>query len=74
MMTELERTTGEKFPPGEELHTEATNAFLQRVLKKLGVECPPPTTNSRMIDKVWASCDDYSQLLLTKHRSSLENS
>jgi lysyl-tRNA synthetase class 2 len=49
---ELERTTGEKFPPYEELHTDETNQFLQRVCKKMNVECPPPLTNARMIDKL----------------------
>jgi len=49
---ELERATGEKFPPYEELHTDATNEFLQRVCKKMNVECPPPLTNARMIDKL----------------------
>jgi len=28
MITELEKATGEKFPPGEQLHTAETNAFL----------------------------------------------
>jgi lysyl-tRNA synthetase class 2 len=52
MIPELERTTGEKFPPYEELHTDATNEFLQKVCKKMNVECPPPLTNARMIDKL----------------------
>jgi hypothetical protein len=37
---------------GEELHTEKTNAFLRGVLKKMNVDCPPPLTNARMIDKL----------------------
>ena len=49
---ELERATGEKFPAYEELHTDETNQFLQRVCKKMNVECPPPLTNARMIDKL----------------------
>ncbi|KAL2161938.1 hypothetical protein VTH06DRAFT_7723 [Thermothelomyces fergusii] len=52
MIPELEKATGEKFPPYEELHTEETNQFLQRLLKKMNVECPPPLTNARMIDKL----------------------
>ncbi|CAP66778.1 uncharacterized protein PODANS_4_7220 [Podospora anserina S mat+] len=52
MIPALEEATGEKFPPSEELHTDETNAFLQRVCKKMGVECPPPLTNARMIDKL----------------------
>lgn len=52
MIPALEKATGEKFPPYEELHTDETNQFLQRVCKKVGVECPPPLTNARMIDKL----------------------
>lgn len=46
----LEEATGEKFPPGDQLHTKETNEFLKKVLKKMNLECPPPLTNSRMID------------------------
>ncbi|KAK3998322.1 hypothetical protein QBC44DRAFT_228194 [Cladorrhinum sp. PSN332] len=52
MIPELEKATGEKFPPAEELHTDETNKFLQRICKKMGVDCPPPLTNARMIDKL----------------------
>ncbi|KAF2417433.1 putative Lysyl-tRNA synthetase [Tothia fuscella] len=52
MIPALEEATGEKFPPGEELHTDETNQFLQRVCKKMNVDCPPPLTNARMIDKL----------------------
>ena len=48
----LEKETGEKFPPSDQLHTEETNAFLKGVLKKVNVDCPPPQTNARMIDKL----------------------
>ncbi|KAL9124653.1 MAG: hypothetical protein Q9217_006039 [Psora testacea] len=46
----LEGKCGEKFPPGEQFHTEETNAFLKRILEKCKVECTPPLTNSRMFD------------------------
>ena len=52
MIPALEEATGENFPPGEELHTEATNAFLKKVLTKMRVECPPPHTNARMLDRL----------------------
>jgi len=52
MMTELEEKTGEKFPPGDQLHTAETNEFLKRVLKKHKIECSPPQTNARMLDKL----------------------
>jgi len=52
MIEELEKACGEKFPPGDQLHTQETNEFLKRMLKKTNVECPPPLTNSRMIDRL----------------------
>ncbi|KAF2858647.1 lysyl-tRNA synthetase [Piedraia hortae CBS 480.64] len=52
MIPALEEACGEKFPPGTELHTEETNRFLQDVLKKMQVECTPPLTNARMLDKL----------------------
>lgn len=52
MIPALEEATGEKFPPANELHTQETNEFLKRVLKKVNVDCSEPRTNSRMIDKL----------------------
>ncbi|KAH8705021.1 lysyl-tRNA synthetase [Talaromyces proteolyticus] len=52
MIPALEEAVGEKFPPGDQLHTEETNAFLKRMLEKTGVECTPPQTNARMLDKL----------------------
>ncbi|KAL9589349.1 MAG: hypothetical protein Q9203_001852 [Teloschistes exilis] len=52
MIDALEKACGEKFPPGEELHTTATNDFLKSMLKKMKVECTPPQTNARMLDKL----------------------
>ncbi|KAK2782776.1 lysyl-tRNA synthetase [Onygenales sp. PD_12] len=52
MIPALEEATGEKFPPGDQLHTAETNAFLKKVLKKVNVECSPPETNARMLDKL----------------------
>lgn len=52
MIPALEEATGEKFPPGPELHTTETNEFLRKLLKKCKVECSPPQTNARMLDKL----------------------
>jgi lysyl-tRNA synthetase class 2 len=52
MIPALEEACGEKFPPGDQLHTEETNEFLKRMLKKMKVECSPPQTNARMLDKL----------------------
>ncbi|KAJ6135072.1 hypothetical protein N7512_000232 [Penicillium capsulatum] len=52
MIPALEEACGEKFPPGDQLHTQETNEFLKRMLKKMNVECSPPQTNARMLDKL----------------------
>lgn len=52
MITTLEEKLDEKFPPGDQLHTEETNAFLRKVLKKVKLDCPPPLTNARMLDRL----------------------
>ncbi|ESZ90952.1 lysyl-tRNA synthetase [Sclerotinia borealis F-4128] len=52
MIPALEEATGEKFPPGDQLHTAETNEFFKMVLKKMKVECSPPLTNARMLDKL----------------------
>ncbi|KAJ9498818.1 lysyl-tRNA synthetase [Exophiala xenobiotica] len=52
MIPALEEATGEKFPPGDQLHTAETNEFFKRLLKKCNVVCSPPETNARMLDKL----------------------
>ena len=52
MIPALEEACGENFPPGPELHTQEANDFLKRMLKKMKVECSPPLTNARIIDKL----------------------
>lgn len=52
MIPALEEACGEPFPAGPQLHTQETNDFLKRMLKKTGVECTPPLTNARMLDKL----------------------
>lgn len=52
IVSTLEEKLGVKFPPATELHSEATNVFLRDLLKKAGLECSPPLTNARMLDKL----------------------
>jgi lysyl-tRNA synthetase, class II len=52
MIEGLEEALGTKFPPGDQLHTEETNKFLKELCDKHGVECSPPRTNARLLDKV----------------------
>jgi lysyl-tRNA synthetase class 2 len=48
----LETKLNVKFPPASELHTEETNKFLLELCKKNEVECSPPRTNARLLDKL----------------------
>lgn len=52
MIEELEKQLNVKFPPGEELASESTNAFLQGLCDKHNVECSDPKTNARLLDKL----------------------
>lgn len=52
MIPALEDATGQKFPPGTELHTAETGIFLKKVLEQCNLECTPPQTNARMLDKL----------------------
>ena len=46
----LEEKCDEKFPSGDQFHTQETGDFLKKVLAKMKVECTPPLTNPRMFD------------------------
>lgn len=52
MIDELEKATGEKFPPRDQLHTMETNEFLKGVLKKMKLDMPAPHTNARILDRL----------------------
>ncbi|CAN6636976.1 lysine--tRNA ligase, mitochondrial [Trichomonascus vanleenenianus] len=52
MMETLEEKLNVKFPAGDQLHTAETNQFLRDLLKKVNLECTPPLTNARMLDKL----------------------
>ncbi|OLL24364.1 Lysine--tRNA ligase, cytoplasmic [Neolecta irregularis DAH-3] len=52
MIEELEKATGNKFPPGDQLHTAETNEFLRKICKENSIECTPPLTNPRLFDKL----------------------
>ncbi|KAI4739333.1 lysyl-tRNA synthetase [Aureobasidium sp. EXF-12298] len=52
MIPALEEACGEKFPEGDQLHSDETNEFLKRMLKKMNVQCSAPLTNARMLDKL----------------------
>ncbi|EEB05473.1 cytoplasmic lysine-tRNA ligase Krs1 [Schizosaccharomyces japonicus yFS275] len=52
MIEFLEEKLNVKFPPGDQLHTAETNAFLRDLCAKHGVDCAPPQTNARLLDKL----------------------
>jgi lysyl-tRNA synthetase class 2 len=52
MIEGLEEALGVKFPPGDQLHTAETGQFLKDICAKHNVECSPPHTNARLLDKV----------------------
>ncbi|KAL6946369.1 lysyl-tRNA synthetase [Hanseniaspora osmophila] len=52
MIEELEKILKVKFPNGDQLHTKETGEFLQKVLKDNKLDCAPPLTNARMLDKL----------------------
>ncbi|CAG8513584.1 988_t:CDS:2 [Funneliformis mosseae] len=52
MIEALEEKLGVKFPPASELHTEETAKFLGELCEKNQIECPPPRTCTRLLDKL----------------------
>ncbi len=58
MIEELEKRFNVTFPAGDQLHTKETGEFLQKVLKDNNLECPPPITNARMLDKLVGELED----------------
>ncbi|EDV25519.1 uncharacterized protein TRIADDRAFT_50208 [Trichoplax adhaerens] len=52
MIEELENVLKVKFPAATELHTEETRQFLSDLCDKQGVECNPPRTTARLLDKL----------------------
>jgi lysyl-tRNA synthetase, class II len=53
MIEGLEEAMGVKFPPGDQLHTAETAEFLKDLCKRHGIDCSPPHTNARLLDKVY---------------------
>lgn len=52
MIADLEKKLGVKFPPATELTSDATNKFLNDLCLKHNVECTPPRTSARLLDKL----------------------
>ncbi|GMG21350.1 unnamed protein product [Ambrosiozyma monospora] len=58
MIEELEKIFDVKFPPADTLHTKETGEFLKKILIKHKLDCPPPLTNARMLDKLVGEIED----------------
>lgn len=58
MIEELEKVFDVKFPAGDQLHTAETGEFLKKILIKHKLDCPPPLTNARMLDKLVGELED----------------
>lgn len=58
MIEELEKVYNVQFPPRSELHTEETGKFLKQILIDNKLDCPPPLTNARMLDKLVGDLED----------------
>jgi lysyl-tRNA synthetase, class II len=52
MIEGLEEALGVEFPAGEQLHTAETGQFLKDLCKARRIDCSPPHTNARLLDKV----------------------
>jgi len=52
MLPGLEEVLQVKFPPPSEFDKPETNTFLSELCVKHGVECPPPRTSTRLLDKL----------------------
>ncbi|KAM7424146.1 hypothetical protein PAMA_000476 [Pampus argenteus] len=52
MTHDLEKIMGVKFPPTDSYDTEETRKFFDDLCAQKGVECPPPRTTARLLDKL----------------------
>ncbi|XP_063870736.1 lysine--tRNA ligase-like isoform X1 [Scylla paramamosain] len=52
MFPELEKILGTKLPEPDQLTTEEARKFLSDLCEKHEVECPPPRTSARLLDKL----------------------
>ncbi|ORY80961.1 hypothetical protein BCR37DRAFT_380839 [Protomyces lactucae-debilis] len=59
-----------EFPPAKDLQTPAGNEFLRQLCKKHQVECSPPHTSARLLDKLvgeFIESEGVSPLFITGH-------
>ncbi|XP_033838809.1 lysine--tRNA ligase isoform X1 [Periophthalmus magnuspinnatus] len=52
MTHDLEKIMGVKFPPTDSYNSDETRKFFDDLCAQKGVECPPPRTTARLLDKL----------------------
>lgn len=52
MLPALEKALNVKFPPADQLTSDAANEFLSALCTKHEIECPAPRTTARLLDKL----------------------
>ncbi|XP_023129048.1 lysine--tRNA ligase isoform X1 [Amphiprion ocellaris] len=52
MTHDLEKIMGVKFPPTDSYDSDETRKFFDDLCTQRGVECPPPRTTARLLDKL----------------------
>ncbi|XP_048861713.1 lysine--tRNA ligase isoform X1 [Brienomyrus brachyistius] len=52
MVHDLEKEMGVKFPPTDSYDSEETRKYFDDLCAQKGVECPPPRTTARLLDKL----------------------
>ncbi|KAM3828741.1 lysine--tRNA ligase isoform 2-T2 [Vipera latastei] len=52
MVGELEKALGVKLPAADQFDTEVSRSFFDAICEERGVECPPPRTTARLLDKL----------------------
>ncbi|KAK1162003.1 hypothetical protein AOXY_G18273 [Acipenser oxyrinchus oxyrinchus] len=52
MVYDLEKELGVKFPPPDTYNSNETRKFFDELCAQKGVECPPPRTTARLLDKL----------------------
>uniref|UniRef100_A0A3B5B1K5 Lysine--tRNA ligase n=1 Tax=Stegastes partitus TaxID=144197 RepID=A0A3B5B1K5_9TELE len=52
MTHDLEKIMGVKFPPSDSYDSAETRKFFDELCAQKGVECPPPRTTARLLDKL----------------------
>ncbi|XP_051884249.1 lysine--tRNA ligase isoform X1 [Pristis pectinata] len=52
LTADLEKILGEKFPSPDQYDTEEARKFFDDICVRKGVECPPPRSTARLLDKL----------------------